>query len=380
MLLLINKMYPPEIGGVEVITQQLAEICKDINENPTILTFNNNRESLIEDKNGISIHRLGTFLRHRSIRFSFRYKKYYKNLSEQSKITIFNYPSFQPELYCPNKNNINIVCYHADNTKFGIIGKLYQRIIARRFLKNADYIITSSPNIIESSYVLRKNKEKCYTIPFGIDIEHFSYKESNKREEIISEFKERKSLNIDRIIILFVGRMSRYKGFQYLLKSLALLPKEYCLLLVSSDKMDKKYKKIIFDKNLQNRIIHFNDVSYQELPEYYSVADVFVLPSTDRAEAFGLVAIEAMACGIPVITTELGTGTSFHNIHNETGLIIPPKDEDKLAEAIKYISENKKQFSPDIIRKRAEDFGEKRFKEEWKEFITSKIKAMKIKL
>ncbi len=90
------------------------------------------------------------------------------------------------------------------------------------------------------------------------------------------------------------------------------------------------------------------------MPEYYSAADVFVLPSIDRGEAFGLVAIEAMACGTPIITTELGTGTSFHNINGVTGKVVPPKNSEALSDAIIEISNS--DYSKERIIKRAKEF------------------------
>jgi rhamnosyl/mannosyltransferase len=71
-----------------------------------------------------------------------------------------------------------------------------------------------------------------------------------------------------------------------------------------------------------------------ELPAYYAASDIFVLPASERSEAFGAVQLEAMAAGKPVICTELGTGTSYVNVDGETGLVVPARDADALAAAI----------------------------------------------
>lgn len=121
--------------------------------------------------------------------------------------------------------------------------------------------------------------------------------------------------------------------------------------------------------NLENDILFLDHVPYEELPEYYSSADLFVLPSIDRGEAFGLVAIEAMACGVPVVTTELGTGTSFHNINGVTGKVIEPRNSTALAKAINEILENPNKYKKQNIVKRAKDFSYDKFEKNVKEKI-----------
>jgi rhamnosyl/mannosyltransferase len=75
-------------------------------------------------------------------------------------------------------------------------------------------------------------------------------------------------------------------------------------------------------------------LSDDELPLYYQAADVFALPSNSRAEAFGMVILEAMASGLPILSTEIGTATSWINRHGETGFVVPPRQPDALARAI----------------------------------------------
>ncbi len=76
------------------------------------------------------------------------------------------------------------------------------------------------------------------------------------------------------------------------------------------------------------------EVSDDDLPGLYHPADLFVLPASHPSEAFGLVQVEAMAAGLPVVCTELGTGTTYVNHDGVTGLVVPPRDPDRLAAAI----------------------------------------------
>jgi len=83
-----------------------------------------------------------------------------------------------------------------------------------------------------------------------------------------------------------------------------------------------------------DKVRFLGDISDDNLPAYYQAADLFVLPSSQRSEAFGIVLLEAMAAGTPLISTELSTGTSWVNQHETTGLVVPPRNPDVLAQAI----------------------------------------------
>jgi rhamnosyl/mannosyltransferase len=90
--------------------------------------------------------------------------------------------------------------------------------------------------------------------------------------------------------------------------------------------------------------VHFlGELSDEAVTALYHAADVFVLPSTNRAETFGIVQLEAMACGLPVICTELGTGTSYVNQHGVTGLVVPPQNPEALAAALRQLLEHPEQ-------------------------------------
>ena len=239
-----------------------------------------------------------------------------------------------------------------------------KKLICNRFLSTADMIIVSNPNIVNTSKVLKLHKDKCQIVPYGIDTAHFEFKQNNKRSEIL------KDLNINEgKLILFVGRLNRYKGVMNLLKALSKLPNEYKLVLISTYDLDLEMEEFVTNNNLSSRIVHYNNISDEMLPFYYSGCDVFAMPSTDRAEAFGLVAVEAMACGLPVVTTELGTGTSFHNINGVTGRIIAPNDIDSLADSIENICNNPDQYNSKTIRNRAEEFSLDKFKAKWTKII-----------
>jgi glycosyltransferase involved in cell wall biosynthesis len=363
MLLSINKMYSPEIGGVEVVAKELAELGLDYYGKSEVITFNHADRTIDEMINDVSVTRLRSLKLGRSVRLSFGYKKKLLERSEEASVILYHFPSFTPELFLPQFNHKKIpqVClYHADITGRGLLGKLYNIMMVKRFLKQMDIVVATSPNITKSSPALRRMKH-VEIIPLGVDTDHFHYQGNNMRGQLVEELGRQ---SVDTRVVLFVGRIARYKGVRELIDAVSKLPENYCLIVVSGDNTDEieQYAAL---KNLSHRLLIHDKVSYDDLPKYYSAADVLCMPSIDKGEAFGLVAIEAMACGVPVITTELGTGSSYHNLDGITGRVIQPKSVSQLSESITEICENKEKFSSEIIRRRAMDFSMEQFYDGW---------------
>jgi glycosyltransferase involved in cell wall biosynthesis len=136
-------------------------------------------------------------------------------------------------------------------------------------------------------------------------------------------------------LLLFVGRLRYYKGLNYLMDALRDI--DATLLVVGSGPMEQEWKLYAESLPWGQRIVFCGEVPDDLLPAYYQATDIFVLPATERSEAFGAVQIEAMAAGKPVVCTELGTGTSFVNRDGETGLVVPARDTAGLSEALKRL-------------------------------------------
>ncbi|MCI0474674.1 MAG: glycosyltransferase, partial [Anaerolineales bacterium] len=137
----------------------------------------------------------------------------------------------------------------------------------------------------------------------------------------------------------FVGHLRYYKGLGYLLDALRELPHAQ-LVVVGSGAMERAWRALARDLGVEARVNFVGQVRDDELPAYYAACDIFVLPASERSEAFGAVQLEAMAAGKPVVCTELGTGTSFVNVDGETGLVVPPRDPHALANAIARLGDD----------------------------------------
>ncbi len=365
-ILILNKMYYPEIGGVEIVAKIMSETMASF-EKVTVLTFNNRRTRETHQINGVEVIRLPIRFMKNSIRLSDYYKNEFTKQSKNADVIVFHFPSGQPELYFNlyKKTKAKKICfYHADVVGYGFIGWFYNNFIVKRFLNVMDEIIVTSPNISKTSKILKRYANKIKVIPLFVDTSHFYPRNPNKRDYLLSFFK----VKVNKIV-MYVGRLAQYKGLEYLIKAMKSLDNSYGLVLIGEGPKKKRLEKLIGKLGLEDRVLFHKHVSYEELPEFYSSADVFVLPSISRAEAFGLVALEAMACGTPIVTTELGTGTSYYNIHGETGMIVSPKDEKALARSIKEICLSNWKERENLIVERAKKFSIENFTKSIREIL-----------
>jgi rhamnosyl/mannosyltransferase len=136
-----------------------------------------------------------------------------------------------------------------------------------------------------------------------------------------------------RRLVLFVGCLRHYKGLDVLLAAMQQVAAH--LLVVGSGRMEATWHRQAERDGVMGRVTFLGQVSDEELVALYHAADILILPSTNRAESWGTVLVEAMACGLPVVSTELGTGTSIVNQDGVTGLVVPPCDANALAAALR---------------------------------------------
>jgi glycosyltransferase involved in cell wall biosynthesis len=251
-----------------------------------------------------------------------------------------------------------IVSYHMDAVGRGIrkpVFWFHQKFLAPRLLRRAKKIVVASRDYAEHS-LLAKHPElmtKVVEIPFGVDTLRFS--PAGHRAEAFEEhrvessprdssearpaweagrrgFRERDDL---RPALLFVGGLDEqhyFKGLDVLLQALTKVPGA-TLTIVGSGELQRDYARRANALKIGERVFFAGKVSDKDLPDFYRAADLLVLPSIDRSEAYGIVLMEAAASGIPSVASALpGVRTVVKD--NETGLLVPPGDVDALASAI----------------------------------------------
>jgi rhamnosyl/mannosyltransferase len=181
---------------------------------------------------------------------------------------------------------------------------------------------------------LQKFDSKCAVVPLPIDLGHWRRVES----EDAMAFKRSLGLGTSKLV-LFVGRLVYYKGLDYLVEAMRDVSAR--LIVVGQGPEELRLRRKVEEMGLGERIIFAGFVPDEQLVWYYNIADVFVLPSTSKAEMYGIVQMEAMACGVPIVNTQLDTGVNFVSPHGQTGLTVPPRDVDSLSLALNELLNNR---------------------------------------
>lgn len=220
-----------------------------------------------------------------------------------------------------------VVRYQSDVVRQAAAMRFYAPFLMR-FLDKADMILPTSPQYLASSAVLRQFTEKCRIVPLGIPPEEYAAPD----EALVAALRERYGAPY----VFFCGVHRYYKGLPWLVRAAA---KIRAKVVIAGDGPERE--SIISLAEEQGINIAFpGRLTHAELVAHLYGCAVTAFPSCERSEAFGLSILEAHACGRPVVATRLGTGVEYVNEDGRTGLNVPPKDADALAEAINRLLEN----------------------------------------
>jgi len=220
-----------------------------------------------------------------------------------------------------------VIMHQSDTLGRKLLKKLCDPFV-NAMMRRADRIIVASQRYLDSSEELAPFKAKCRVIPMGINIEKEREDVGAESAKVVQQYGPR--------LVLAVGRLVGYKGFIYLLEAMRMV--DATLLLVGTGPLDASLKQAAQDFGVSHKVKFLGKVN--DLQKYYRASSVFVLPSISRAEAFGLVQLEAMAAGVPVINTNLNSGVPEVSLDGVTGITVPPKDASSLAQAINMLLED----------------------------------------
>lgn len=219
-----------------------------------------------------------------------------------------------------------VVTYHSDVVRQRAALALY-RPFMHRFLSRMKVIMPTSQRYLETSESLAVHRDRCRVVPLGLPLEDYAPKETIQRRsaELRAQFGP---------FIFFIGVLRYYKGLHVLVEAMRLLPE--ARLVVAGEGPEGRRLRALANA-LGDRIHFAGRIDHAEAVAHFHAAEVFCLPATLRSEAFGLCQVEALACGLPIVSTDLPTGVPEVNRHGETGLIVPPGQPEPLAEALRTI-------------------------------------------
>ncbi len=324
-ILHIYKDYFPVLGGIENHIKQLAEAQAARGHDVSVLVTSRDHHTHIEMLNGVRVIFAARLATISSAPISVALFDQLRRETPDIAHLQFPYPLGEIANLFFGRARKTVVSYQSD-----IVRQKYLRVVyaplMKRVLARADCILASSPNYIASSPVLTRVQNKCVVVPLGIDPTPFE--SAAHISTMPPQFDPSRSARL-----LFVGRLRYYKGLNYLLEAMRQVS-DAQLVIVGIGPMEREWKTLAVALGVSERVVFAGEISDAKLPAYYAATDIFVLPASERSEAYGLVQLEAMASGKPTVCTELGTGTSYVTVNEQTGLVVPPRDPHALAAAI----------------------------------------------
>ncbi|MCX7766807.1 MAG: glycosyltransferase [Candidatus Sumerlaeia bacterium] len=326
VLHIYKDYYPPVVGGVEKSINLMCQGLKtEFDIKVLIATRGFSLSSRQYELDGIKIYEAPALGRFYSAPVCPTFPLLLRQLDSQ--ILHFHFPNPTGEIsyFVAQPKGKVVVTYHSDivRQKFALT---FYRSFIYKFLENADIVLPTSPNYIEHSEFLRQFRDKCKVMPLGINLNEFQLTDAVRtRAEALRQ-------KIGAPIVIFVGVLRYYKGLHFLIEAMRDVPAR--LVIVGSGPEEMRLRQLAQELGIAPKIIFTGEVSDAEKICYLYASDIFCLPSHLPSEAYGISQIEAMACGLPVVSTALDTGVPFVNKDGESGIVVPPSDPRALAYAI----------------------------------------------
>ena len=322
----LGKFYPPARGGMETILALICDRTSADVENTVLVA--NDTCALSEERHGsVEVIRLPAIAKVGAVALlptlPFRLRK------ARTDLVIIHEPNPMALLayFLARPAGKLIVWFHSEVIRPSWRYALFYRPFLRFAFARASRIIVASPTLAASAPQLRGWQSKCLVIPYGLEIT-----QGDVSPRVAARADAIRQEAAGRPLVLFVGRLVKYKGVDVLLE--AMRGVSATAMLVGNGPERAALQQIADREGVTDRVTFLGEVDPDELAALYRACDVFVLPSVTRQEAFGVVQIEAMACGKPVISTDLGTGSGWVNQDGETGFVVPPRDVRALHDAL----------------------------------------------
>jgi rhamnosyl/mannosyltransferase len=337
--------YPDSFGGVEQVIYQLACGSAKLGIETTVFALSPDRQDKVITIGEHTVHRCHSDIQLASTDFSLSAFRRFSELAKMADVVHYHFPWPFMDLvhFVSGHGKPSVVTYHSDIVKQKTLLKLYRPLMSL-FLRSVDAIVATSPNYRVTSDVLQQFQAKTEVIPIGLDQALYPKPNPEKYQFWQSELGEQ--------FFLFVGVLRYYKGLHILLEALAL--GDFPTVIVGAGPIEDELKAKALQFGLKN-VRFLGQISEEDKVAILSLSYAIVFPSHLRSEAFGISLLEGAMFGKPMISSEIGTGTSFINSDQETGLVISPASPTDLYKAMAYLW-NSPEIAQQMGKKAAERF------------------------
>lgn len=325
----VNKAYYPHIGGIESLVKQYSEglgAMPDVSVEVLVCRSDKGKGS-VEVVDGVNVTKANSFGTYFSCPISFDFIRKFRKMAAQADVVEIHvpFPLADVALMLSGYKGKVVVAWHSDVVKQKKLLTLYKPFM-KYLLKRADKIIVATEGHIKGSDYLPEYADKCEVIPYGLTLDKYDSVELKPvLTDLLSDKSSRK--------VLFSGRLVPYKGIAFLVEAFKSVNNAE-LFIIGEGVLEEELKAAVAAAGLTDRVHFMGFVEDAVLKSAFADCDIFVLPSVLKSEAFGIVQIEAMAYGKPVINTNLDSGVPYISVDGETGITVPPSDPAALSAAI----------------------------------------------
>lgn len=330
-ILQLSKFYPPIFGGIEQVAFDITEGMKTKDINVDVLSVNDIKKTVVNISDSETVVRSAMLLTLLSTPISISYILMWKKMRNNYDVIHVHLPNplaVIALILFPTKKPI-VLHWHSDIVKQKMALKFF-RPLQNILLKKASKIIVTSEIYGQTSHQLKDVRDKIVTVPIGIEPKRLP---DNKKllDKLRVKYKNKK-------IVFALGRLVYYKGFSTLIEAAEFLDEDVILLIGGQGELFSALSKSIIEKKLEEKVVLLGSIKYDDLSAYYQICDVFCLPSIHKSEAFGVVQLEAMSYGKPVVSTNIkNSGVPWVNKNGVSGLVVEPNDPQGLANAINSV-------------------------------------------
>ena len=322
--------FPESVGGIEQVIRQMCVGTGRLGVRNEVLTLTRGKDLRPFEFEGHLVRRVPLDFSIASTGFALAAFGELARRAAECDVVHYHFPWPFMDLahFVARVNKPTLVTYHSDIVRQKTLLKLYQPL-KHRFLRSVDAIVATSPNYLASSEVLGRYRNKTHTITYGLDKSIYPAPEPAR----LAQWRAR----VGEKFFLFVGVLRYYKGLHILLDAVA--RRDYPVVIVGAGPIEHELKAHAARLGLTH-VLFVGAVDDADKVALLTLCYALAFPSHLRSEAFGISLLEGAMYGKPMISSEIGTGTSYINIDGETGLVVPPSDPQAFGEAMRTLWDN----------------------------------------